>query len=129
MPAFALIPILLALSSNPAGVTLLLDAAASGARAFPMLDAEAACRDVSRMDLNKIDNTRCLADERKARETLKSVWASFPETAREQCLLLAEPPALPSYVTLQESLNTKRDAAKLSKGRPDTGVPGAPGLR
>ena len=53
MPAFALFPVLLALS-NPSGMSLLQDTAASGARAFPILDAEAACRDVSRMDLNKM---------------------------------------------------------------------------
>jgi hypothetical protein len=115
--------------SNPSGMSLLQDTAASGARAFPTLDAKAACRQVSRMDLNKIDNTRCLAEERKAREALQNVWASFPESAREQCLRLAEPPALPSYVTLRECLNTQKDAAKLSKGRPDTSVPGTPGLR
>jgi hypothetical protein len=128
MPAFALFPVLLALS-NPSGMSLLQDTAASGARAFPILDAEAACRDVSRMDLNKIDNTRCLTDERKAREALQNDWVSFPESAREQCLRLAVPPALPSYVTLQECLNIEKDAAKLSKNRPDTGLPGTPGLR
>jgi hypothetical protein len=79
--------------------------------------------------MDKIDNTGCLADERKAREALQNVWASLPESAREQCLRLAVPPALPSYVTPQKCLNTQKDVTKLSKSRPDTSLPATPGLR
>lgn len=126
IPAFLLLLLALPAISALAPVRIM---AASRGDALPSLDAEAACRDVSRMDLNKTDYTRCLAEEQDAQKDLRNSWASFPKETREECLQFATPPALPSYVTLQACLDTRRDAKKLGNNPAGTNLPGTPALR
>jgi hypothetical protein len=83
---------------------------------FPSLNIEAGCQDVAKNDLNKTtDYPGCLSDERKAREQLQKEWASYPADMQSQCMHLVTPPALPSYMSLQECLKMSRDARNLTK--------------
>ena len=83
---------------------------------LPNLNIEAGCQDVAKSDLNKTtDYPGCLSDERKAREQLQKDWASYPADIHSQCMHLVTPPALPSYVSLQECLKMARDAQKMMK--------------
>ena len=83
---------------------------------LPNLNIEAACQDVAKNDLNKTtDYPGCISDESKARDQLRKEWASYPADMHSQCLHLVTPPALPSYVSLQECLKMSRDARKLTK--------------
>lgn len=82
--------------------------------ALPSLDIEGGCRDVANNALNKTkDYSGCVSDERSAREQVRKEWASYSGATHDQCLHLVTPPALPSYVTLQECLHISRDARKL----------------
>ena len=92
------------------------------AAALPTLDIEGGCRDVAKNDLNKTkDYSGCVSDERSAREEVRKEWASYSGATHDQCLHLVTPPALPSYVTLQQCLHISRDAQKLgSQYGPDT---------
>ena len=84
--------------------------------ALPNLNIEAGCQDVAKNDLNKTtDYPGCLSEERKAREQLQKEWASYPADMHSQCMHLVTPPALPSYVSLQECLKMARDAQKMMK--------------
>ena len=83
---------------------------------LPNLNIEAGCQDVAKNDLNKTtDYPGCMSKERTAREQLQKEWASYPADMHEQCVHLVTPPALPSYVTLQECLKMARDAQKMTK--------------
>jgi hypothetical protein len=83
---------------------------------LPNLNIEAACQDVAKSDLNKTtDYPGCLSKERASREQLRKEWASYPADMHEHCVTLVTPPALPSYVTLQERLKMARDAKKMTK--------------
>jgi hypothetical protein len=94
----------------------------SSASALPSLDIESGCRDVANNALNRTkDYSGCVSDERSAREEVRKEWASYSGDTQDQCLHLVTPPALPSYVTLQQCLHISRDARKLgSHGGPDT---------
>ena len=84
------------------------------AAGVPSLDIESACRDIANNTLNKTsDYPGCVSDERTARDQLRKEWASYSADMHEQCLHLVTPPALPSYVTLQECLKMARDAQNL----------------
>jgi hypothetical protein len=83
---------------------------------LPNLNIEAGCQDVAKNDLNKTtDYPGCVSEERKAREQLQKEWASYPADMHSQCMHLVTPPALPSYVSLQECLKMARDAQKMMK--------------
>ena len=83
---------------------------------LPNLNIEAGCKDVAKNGLNKTtDFPGCLRDERKAHDLLRKEWASYSADMHSQCLHLVTPPALPSYVTLQQCLVMARDARKLMK--------------
>ena len=83
---------------------------------LPNLNIEAACQDVAKNDLNKTtDYPGCMSKERASREQLRKEWASYPADMHEQCVTLVTPPALQSYVTLQECLKMARDAQKMTK--------------
>jgi hypothetical protein len=83
---------------------------------FPNLDMEAGCKDVSNNALNKtVDYKGCMNEERAAREELKKEWASYSASMHDQCMHLVTPPALPSYITLQECLKMSSDAQKMAK--------------
>jgi len=94
----------------------------SGGSAVPSLDIESGCRNVANNDLNKTkDYSGCLSDERSTREQVRKEWASYSGDTQDQCLHLVAPPALPSYVTLQQCLHISRDAKKFgSQNGPDT---------
>lgn len=131
MPGFALLPVLLALSFSAESISpngSLLWRAAARAAAIPKLNYEAGCRDVSKVDPHHTKYSACIAEERDARAQLQKDWASFSESSRSQCLQLATPPAVPSYLTLQQCLITSKDASRLSKGSPSPGLAGTPGL-
>ena len=84
--------------------------------ALPNLNIEAGCQDVAKNDLDKTtDYPGCVSEERKAREQLQKEWASYPADMHTQCMHLVTPPALPSYVSLQECLKMARDAQKMMK--------------
>ncbi len=84
--------------------------------ALPRLDVEAGCRDIARNDLNKTtDYPGCIAEEQAAHDQLRKEWASYPGDMHDQCMHLVTPPALPSYITLQECLKMSRDARQMSK--------------
>ncbi len=90
--------------------------ASKGTDSFPALDMHAACRDVAKNELNKTtDFPGCISNERTAREQLQKEWASYSTDMQGQCLHLVTPPALPSYVTLQQCLTMSRDARNLMK--------------
>ena len=73
-------------------------------------------QDVAKNDLNKTtDYPGCMSKERASREQLQKEWASYPADMHEQCVTLVTPPALQSYVTLQECLKMARDAQKMTK--------------
>ncbi len=83
---------------------------------LPNLNIEAGCQDLAKNDLNKTtDYPGCVSEERKAREQLRKEWASYPADMHSQCMHLVTPPALPSYVSLQECLKMARDAQKMMK--------------
>ena len=83
---------------------------------LPNLNIEAGCQDVAKNDLNKTaDYPGCLSEERKARDQLRKEWASYPADMHSQCMHLVTPPALASYVSLQECLKMARDAQKMMK--------------
>ncbi len=83
---------------------------------LPSLNIESGCRDIASNGLNKTtDYPGCIAEERTARDQLRKEWASYSGDMHEQCLHLVTPPALPSYVTLQECLKMSRDARQMSK--------------
>jgi hypothetical protein len=87
-----------------------------GRGALPSLDIDSSCRDVANNDLNKTsDYSGCIAEEGRARDGLRKEWASYAGDMREQCMHLVTPPALPSYVTLQNCLQMSREARNLSK--------------
>jgi len=91
-------------------------ASQEGRSGLPNLNIEAGCQDVAKNDLNKTtDYPGCLSEERKAREQLQKEWASYPADMHTQCMHLVTPPALPSYVSLQECLKMARDAQKMMK--------------
>jgi hypothetical protein len=101
---------------NPAEAGILHRTAGGDARAaVPRLDIDAGCRDLAHSDLSKTDYPKCVVEEQTARIQLQHDWGSFSASSRDQCMYLVTPPALPSYVTLQECLNLARDADKLSK--------------
>ena len=82
----------------------------------PNLDVQSGCKDMANNQLNKTTNyDGCLRDERTAREQLQKEWASYPADSHSQCIHLVTPPALPSYVTLQECLKLARDARNMTK--------------
>ncbi len=84
--------------------------------AVPSLDVQSGCRDVSQMQIkNKLNFDRCIAEEKTARTELEKTWRTFPRDMQQQCMHLVTPPALPSYVTLQECLGMARDAQKLAR--------------
>ena len=116
-----IIPLLVLSFNGLAGTVRALNYRASAATlesrsSLPNLNIEAGCQDVAKNDLNKTtDYPGCLSEERKARGQLQKTWASYPADMHSQCMHLVTPPALPSYVTLQECLKTARDAQKMTK--------------
>jgi hypothetical protein len=128
MPVFLILGALL--SCFFAAASLEARTARRGGEAVPILDIDAGCKDLAQMDLNKTTNySQCIAEEQTARAQLQTAWSSFPADKREECMYLVTPPALPSYVTLQECLDTAREAGRLSKSGPGKYQPGAPNLR
>ncbi len=104
--------------------------AAASARGFPNLDINSACRDVAKLELNRASNySACVSDENAARAQLEKEWASYPADMREQCMGMATPPALPSYLALQACLSTAKDAERLAKSGLNQQLPGTPGIR
>jgi hypothetical protein len=112
-------------------------AARRGQSAVPSLDIRAGCQYIANTELNKgpvpelgpgikpghdIDYPGCMAEERTAHAQLQRVWRTYTASQREQCLYAVTPPALPSYVTLQGCLDMARDAEKLIKSEPNTGL-------
>src|SRR5271166_4680382 len=97
----------------------------------PVLDIGAMCRDATRLDINKRTTyDSCLADERKTREQLQKDWGNYSQSMRSRCITLVQPPALPSYLSLQACLNTARDAGNLNKTSPnDSLTVGPPNTR
>ena len=92
------------------------EAASEEKGGMPALDIEAGCRDVAKNELNKTtDFSGCIAKERTAREQLQKEWASYSADMHGQCMHLVTPPALPSYVTLQNCLQMSRDARNMMK--------------
>jgi hypothetical protein len=89
----------------------------AGRAEVPTLDAEAACRDVAKMD-QTTNYSSCIADERKARTQLENEWVNFSATDREQCIYLTTSSQVLSYISLQNCLQTRRDAEKLMKSSP-----------
>ncbi len=128
MPSFLFASVLIALSLAPFPIEARTARDRAGG-AVPALDINAGCRDVANMDLNRTTNyPRCMAEEKAARTDVQKVWGSFSKDKQDQCMHLVTPPALPSYVTLQECLNMSRDAEKLNKGGQDKGLSGTPGI-
>ncbi len=83
---------------------------------LPNLNIEAGCQDAANNALNKTTNySGCMSKEHTARAQLGKEWASYSEDMQGECLHLVTPPALPSYVTLQECLKMARDARAMSK--------------
>ncbi len=83
---------------------------------LPNLNIEAGCQDVAKNVLNKTtDYPGCMANERKAQEQLQKEWASYSADMHSQCMHLVTPPALPSYVSLQQCLRMSRDARNMMK--------------
>jgi len=71
---------------------------------------------VAKNELNSTtDYPGCVSKERATREQLKKEWASYPADMHSERINLVTPPAIPSYVTLQECLKMSRDAQKLTK--------------
>ena len=71
---------------------------------------------MAKNELNRTtDYPGCMSNERTAREQLQKEWASYSADMHSQCMHLVTPPALPSYVTLQECLKMSRDARNLAK--------------
>ena len=83
---------------------------------LPNLNIEAACQDVAKNNLYKTtDYPGCISKEQASREQLRKEWASYAADMHERCVNLVTPPALPSYVTLQECLKMARDTQKMTK--------------
>jgi len=108
----ALVLSLIVLSAPAASATR----GGEGRGALPSLDIESGCRDVANNNLNKTsDFSGCLSNERAASDELRREWASYSGDMHDQCLHLVTPPALPSYVTLQQCLRMSRDAREMTK--------------
>jgi hypothetical protein len=91
--------------------------------ALPNLDVEAGCKDIASNGLNKTtDYKGCLSEELQARIDLQKEWVSYSAGIHDQCMHLVTPPALPSYVTLQECLRLSRAAQRMSKTDGATGI-------
>jgi hypothetical protein len=93
-------------------------AAASGESqsGLPNLNIESGCQDVAKNELNKTtDYPGCISKERAAHDQLRKEWASYSSDMHSQCLHIVTPPAIPSYVTLQECLKMSRDARNMTK--------------
>jgi hypothetical protein len=120
---FSLLSLLLI--SLPAKAT-----AASTSRAgtgVPALDIGSMCHDATRLDINKRTTyDSCLADEHNTRDQLEKDWGSYSPGMRTRCISLVQPPALPSYLSLQACLNTARDAENLDKTSPNDLLTGGP---
>ena len=109
-------------------VMLLLGGSAALARTLsersqspvPAFNVEATCRDVSKD--TRVNYESCLAEERTALAQLKETWASFGAGSRGECVTLTIRSTLPSYVTLQDCLQTSRDAKNLLKQDPVSGL-------
>jgi hypothetical protein len=118
MPLLVLLILLITVSS--AGFSGFADARMNrhaarteGHSAVPTLDIESGCRDVTNDGISKTTNySGCLDEERTARTQLEKEWTTFSGSGKEQCMNLVTPPALPSYVTLQECLTMARDVGK-----------------
>ena len=74
------------------------------------------CKDVAKNDLNKTtDYPGCMSKERTSREQLQKEWASYSADMHSNACTLVTPPAIQSYVTLQECLKMARDARNMTK--------------
>ena len=90
---------------------------------LPNLNIESGCQDVAKNELNRTtDYPGCISKERATREQLRKEWSSYPADTHEHCVNLVTPPALPSYVTLQECLKIARDAQKMTKNEGATEI-------
>ncbi len=105
--------------------------ASRGSRSsFPKLDIQGGCRNIANMEINRTTNyDGCVKEEETARTELAKVWGNYSASMHGQCLHLVTPPAIPSYVTLQECLNIAHDALNLSKSDPAKGLPGLENIR
>jgi hypothetical protein len=86
----------------------------------PAFNVEATCRSVS--NDTRLNYESCLTEERTALGQLKQSWTSFSADSRGECLTLTTGSTLPSYVTLQDCLQTSRDAKNLLKKDPVGGL-------
>lgn len=86
----------------------------------PAFNVEATCRDVSKDA--RLNYEKCLAEERTALGQLKKTWATFGAGSRGECVTLTVRSSLPSYVTLQDCLQTSRDAKNLLRQDPISGL-------
>jgi hypothetical protein len=83
---------------------------------LPNLNFESGCQNVAKNEINRTtDYPGCISKERAARDQLRKEWASYSSDMHSQCLQLVTPPAIPSYVTLQECLKMSRDARNMTK--------------
>lgn len=90
--------------------------------AVPTLDIASSCRDISTVEVKTTSYENCIAEENTARDQLRIEWPKFSANAHEQCMHLVAAPALPSYVTLQQCLQMKRDAENLAKSPQGIGL-------
>jgi hypothetical protein len=86
----------------------------------PAFNVEATCGSVSKD--TRLNYESCLTEERTALDQLKQSWTSFSADSRGECLTLTAGTTLPSYVTLQDCLQTSRDAKNLLKQDPVGGL-------
>jgi hypothetical protein len=105
-------------------VIILMGSAAATARVsraersslLPPLDINATCKDIMKIDPQyTVNYSSCMTEEVTARGELEREWRAFSASEQEECLHLVSPPALESYLTLQECLHTSRDAKAYAK--------------
>jgi hypothetical protein len=82
----------------------------------PKYDARKNCKVDVQADPSGGGAARCLADERKARETLVSQWIQFTPQARAKCMqTVGDINGSQSYVELLTCLQMGQDVTKLPK--------------
>jgi hypothetical protein len=72
--------------------------------AVPKLKIVEACRDVTHQNTVQTYD-ECMAQERTVRQDLERAWESYPAAARKRCINVVTPPAVPSYLSLQDCLS------------------------
>jgi hypothetical protein len=99
------------------------------ASVLPSLDVSAGCKPQSQEMDQIIDYKECMHDEKQAKERLAREWASYPASARNECLD-DRAGLLNSYVELLtciEMQNWKSDLGKLTADGASSSVTGESG--